>query len=217
MTTNTLQLATEAAFKTAWFDHGHGLFSPRSGEQHQRGTGYVVNTGPSFIIDTTVGRGHSFLELVQYVLSNRVELENSLPEPRYINVVGREGKIGINIAIVVNDYREALHLARSYGQTSVYDNALQTVHRVEYPSKAAVEFAQDYHASNHWNDEYVWDQQEKHWLDDPESPIEAFADIVMGEVISETFEEEDGKVYLHNIPGLETNPWNKPYIRSHVC
>jgi hypothetical protein len=211
-TISPLHQATEAAFKTAWFDHGHGLFSPRSGLQHQRGTGYVVNTGPSFVIDTTVGRGHSFLELVQYVLANRLELESSLPEPRYINVVGAEGKIGISIAIIVNDYREALHLARSYGQTSVYDNALQTVHRVEYPSKAAVEFAQEYFARNHWDDE-----GSDHWLDDPQEPVEAFADII-AEVVSEEYEEApDGKVYLHDLPGLQENPWNKPYIRSHVC
>lgn len=210
MNANPLQQATEAAFEKAWFNQEHGLFSPRSGLQHQRGTGYIVNTGPSFVIDTTVGRGHSFLELVQYVLANRVELESSLPEPRYINVVGGETKIGVSIAVIVNDYREALSLARSYGQTSVYDNALQTVHRVEYPSKAAVEFAQDYAARSVWEQDF---EHQTHWMDDPQEPVEAFAEII-AEI--DNGEESERLVYLHDLPGLQKNPWDTQYIRSHL-
>lgn len=206
MTISPLQTATERAFVAAYFEHTQApaIFSPRSGERVNRGTGYVVYVTQPFEVDVQIhGRGHSFLELLQFVLEHRDLLDVAAQEPSYLVVEGNEHVLGASVAVVVNDRREALALSREYGSHTIYDISIGAYETVEYPSVAARKFQQDVQDGV---DPLITDWlMNSEWDHDEVVPVEAVVDNTPVE-----------GVLLRTVPGLEKNPWNTEYIKSHL-
>lgn len=210
MTISPLQTATERAFVAAYFEHtdNPAIFSPRSGERVNRGTGYIVYVTQPFEVDVQIhGRGHSFLELLQFVLTHRDLLDVAAQEPSYLVVEGNEHTLSASVAVVVNDRREALALSQEYGSHHIFDIAIGARETVEYPSAAARKFQQDVKDGiDPLVTDFLFNSE---WDDEREFEVVAALEAKVDNAPVEG-------VLLRTVPGLEKNPWNTDYIRSHL-
>jgi hypothetical protein len=152
MNTQTEAIAVHNAFKRGYFEHGHGIFSVQSGEEHHRGTGYMVLTGDIALIHTDDGHSHSYEALQDFVGQHRHLFSEATAEPHFLTIGGSGQHMVAAIGTVENLYDAAVRLARKRDQHFIWDFARDTKVDVEQPSLAAIEFLLD---TNPWDRDYI--------------------------------------------------------------
>lgn len=179
--TAALITLTHNVFQKVAVDGGEGLYSPRTGQEAVRKTGYVVGSNSIVKIEVGLSQAQTFSAIVEFIASNPKAATWATEEPLYLSAGHDEdGGIILSWDHVINDRREAIRLALANNEPFVGDIANDSVFEIEFPSAAARQFLQEV------------------------SQLEiSYAATPSGEL-------------LHDIPGLQTNPWDTDYNRSHL-